>query len=175
MGFDFSSLGKAFTPRFVSKAIDTFDKASAVIVGVCWGGALLIVLFAMYTVQLSVEAKKDTVEAMAMQPSLPKMRKKSPKVAEIQPIVDRLQRRFPSLVFNLGRDLSLTVTATDGNMFRNWLTVLSYIDTISPQYSWEIMKFCVGMRCPGSVPMRAILAAKKVSFTIPRSKPMETR
>lgn len=170
MALDFISFGKAFAPRFVSKAIDTFDKASAVIVSVCWGGALVIVLFAVYTLQLSAEAKRETIEAKAMQPSLPRMRKKPPKMTEIQPIVDRLQRRFPNITFNLGRDSSLTVSTSDGDMFRDWLTILSYIDTVSPQYRWEIKDFCVGMRCPGSVPMRAILTAKKVTFTAPKTK-----
>jgi len=173
MILDFISIGKAFAPRFINKAIKTFDKASAVIVSVCWGGALVIMLFAMYTVHLSVNAKHDMVEAKAMQPSLPKLHKKLPTISEIKPIVDRLQNRFPKILFLLSRDLSLTVSSSDGNLFRKWLTVLSYIDTISPQYRWEIKKLCVGMRCHSSVPMRAVLIAKKITFTAPKIKTVE--
>ncbi len=170
MSFDLMALGKAFAPRYISKAIDTFDKASMVIVSVCWGGAIFIMIFAMYTVHLAVEAKRDTVEAKAMQPSLPIMRKKSPKITEMEPIVERLQRRFPNITFDLRRDLSLNISTSDGSMFRNWLTILSYVDTISPEYRWEIREFCVGMRCPSAVPMRAILIAKKITFKAPKAK-----
>lgn len=169
---DYLEISKAFAPRFINKAIDKFDKASAIIVSVCWGSALLIMLAAIYTVNLSVDAKKNTIEAMAMQPSLPKMKKRQPRMREMEPIVERLQRRFPKILFNLGRDLSLTVSTTDGGMFRNWLTILSYIDTISPQYSWEIKDLCVGMRCPGSVPMKAILVPKKITF-VPAPTPVK--
>ena len=175
MGLDLKSIGRAFAPRMINKAMQTFDNASMVIVSICWGGALVVMMFAMYTVQLSVDTKKDVVEAMATQPSLPVMKKKKPKSKEIQPIVDRLQRHFPKVNFNLGRDLSLTVSATDGNMFRKWLTILSYIDTISPEYRWEIVELCVGMKCPGSVPMKAVLAAKKVTFQAPKLKKRDER
>lgn len=158
---------KTFAPQILKKAVESFDKATMVIVASCWGGAILVMLFALYTINASVAAKKQVAEAAASEPSLPKMVTRPPEVAEMKPIVERLQKRFPEVTFSLGGDRSLGVTATDGSKFRTWLTVLSYIDTISPQYRWQIKDFCVGATCSTSTPMKATLTAQKISFTAP--------
>lgn len=165
MAFDLNALGRTFTPRILSKAMHTFDKATIVIVSSCWGGAILIMLFALYTLNLSVNAKRQAIEAAASEPSLPKLVSRAPELSELKPLVERLQKRFSDISFSLGNDKMLTVAAQQGAQFRTWLTVLSYIDTISPQYRWEIKEFCVGVRCSSSMPMRAILRAQKISFS----------
>jgi len=161
------SLGKVFSPAVVGKAVQTFDKATMLIVSCCWGGALLLMLFALYTISLSVTARKQAIEAASLEPSLPQMLSKPPEVSEIKPIVDRMQRRFPDISFIFGSEQSLAISATDGAHFRTWLTVLSYIDTVSPQYRWQIKDLCVGAFCPGATPMKAVLTAQKISFSAP--------
>jgi len=162
-----SSYGKAFTPTMIKRAVTSFDKATIVIVSGCWGGALLVMLFALYTINLSVTAKRQAIEAAATEPSLPRMVTRAPEASEMKPIVERMQKRFPEIKFALGGEQSLTVTALEGSHFRTWLTVLSYIDTISPQYRWQIKELCVGGSCAGATPMKAILLAQKISFSAP--------
>ncbi len=161
----FTFYAKVLNPALINRALRTFDKATMVVVSATWGGAVLLMLFALYTVNLSVSAKKQVVEAAAREPSLPKIVTRKPESSEMNPLLERLQKRFPEITFNLSNDLSLTVSAVDGARFRTWLTVLSYIDTISPQFRWEMKEFCVGVQCKASVPMRAILAPKKITFT----------
>lgn len=170
MKFDFQSIGKAFAPRYIAKAMQAFDKVTMVVVSVCWGAALVLMVLAMYTVHLSLEAKRQVVEAAATEPSLPKMVSRAPEAKDIAPLVERLQKRFSDINFTLANDRTLTIYTADGAKFRAWLTVLSYVDTISPQYRWTIKSFCVGGQCPGNVPMKAVLSAQKVSFTAPSVK-----
>ena len=171
MGTDLSSFSRAFAPRVMQKAIQAFDTATVVIVGSCWGGAIVIMLFALYTLNMSVTAKRQVIEAAAAEPALPRMVTRPPELSELKPITERLQKRFPEIGFTLGTDKSLAVTAQQGPKFRTWLTVLSYIDTISPQYRWQIKEFCVGGQCSASVPMKAVLIAQKISFaTTPVNK-----
>lgn len=162
-----SLYAKILDPSFFSKAMQAFDRATMLIVSVSWGGAVLLTLFALYTVNLSVSAKRQVVEAAAMEPSLPRIVTRAPEAKEMKPIVERLQKRFPELTFTLANDQSLTVAAVEGSKFRTWLTVLSYIDTISPQYRWQMKDFCVGVQCSATTPMRAILTAQKITFSSP--------
>lgn len=165
MTLDIGSFGRAFAPRLINKAINAFDKATIVIVSSVWGGAILIMLFALYTINMSVTAKRQVIEAAATEPSLPQLVSRPPELTELKPIVDRMQKRFPDITFTLGNDKTLAISAQQGAKFRTWLTVLSYIDTISPQYRWQIKEFCVGGKCSGSVPMKAVLVAQKISFS----------
>jgi len=167
---DFTFYARIFRPALISKAMQTFDKATMVIVSMSWGGAVLLMLFALYTVNLSVTAKREVFEAAAMEPSLPRIITRKPEAAEITPLMDRMQKRFPDIAFSLSNDQSLTVSAVDGAKFRTWLTVLSYIDTISPQYRWQMKDFCVGVQCKASSPMRAVLTAQKITFAAPQGK-----
>lgn len=165
-----SFYAKIFDPALLSKAMQTFDKATMLIVSVCWGSALLLILFALYTVDLSVAARRQVVEAAATEPALPKIITQKPEAKEMTILFERLQKRFSDIAFGLGSDQALTVSAVDGGRFRTWLTVLSYIDTISPQYRWNIRELCVGAKCRGGAPMRAVLEAKKITFEIPTQK-----
>lgn len=171
MKIDRTLLKKVFDPHFIARAARAFDRGTVVIVSVTWGSAILFMLFALYALSLSTTARQQVVAAAATEPGVPQMQARQPEAREMQPIIDRLKRRFPSISFILGTDKNLSVTASDGGQFRLWLTVLSYIDTISPQYRWKIKDFCVGLRCNGSVPMRAVLTPERISFTAPNLEP----
>ncbi len=164
------SFARMLAPRLIGRAVQSFDKATVVIVASCWGGTLLIIVFALYTLNLSVQAKKSVVEAAAQEPFLPKIVTKSPEASEIGVIIERMKSRFPDITFALSNDQSLTISTIEGAKFRTWLTVLSYIDTISPQYRWKIKDFCVGMKCPAATPMKATLVAQKITFSVPDAK-----
>jgi hypothetical protein len=167
MAMNLGHVGKAFSVSVMQRAIAAFDRATMVVVLACWSGAILVMLFALYTLNLSVTAKRETIEAAAHEPSLPKMVNKPPTMAELNPLVDRLKQRYPELTFSLAGDTSLTISSNEGARFRTWLTVLSYIDTISPQYRWSMREFCVGVKCGSSSLMRAIVTAEKISFAPP--------
>jgi len=157
---------KSFSPKIANKALQTFDRSTTVVVGACWAAALLMMIFAIYTVSLSVSARRAAETALVAEPNLPKIGHESidPRVAQM--MVDRLRRRYPEVVFNLQGNQNLTVTAIDGSKFRQWLTALSYIDTISPEYHWSLSQFCVG-KCPGNEIMRAVLSGERISFESP--------
>lgn len=168
MKADFHNLGKAFVPGIMARAVHTFDRAMVFVVLTCWGAALLVMAGALYTLHMSMIAKKEALEALAQEPGLPKIVTKAPTLKELEPLIDRMKKLFPEISFVMPRgDSTLTVTASSPNHFRLWLTVLSYIDTISPQYRWSLKEFCVGSRCDRTTPMRAILTAEKISFSAP--------
>lgn len=160
-----SLLSRVFSPRVFARAIRAFDRATVVIVASTWGGVILLMLFALYTLNLSAHAKRQAVEAAAMEPSLPQMITRTPDVAEMGGVVDRLQKRFPDVSFSVGPDRSLSVAANDGSKFRMWLTSLSYIDTAYPKISWRIKDLCVGAKCSASLPMKAVLIPEKITFS----------
>lgn len=167
MKIDMQSIGKAFTAKVMDRAVKAFDRATMVVVASCWAGAIAVMALALYTVSLSVKAKQESIAAASIEPGLPKVVSKPLETAEIQPIVDRLQKRFPEITFTATKDKTVSVTASDVNYFRLWLTVLSYIDTVTPQYRWTLKEFCVGIKCDKNTPMKAVLGAEKVTFATP--------
>ena len=157
---------KALSPKMIAAASAAFDRATLVIVAVCWAAALLMTVFALYTVHLSLIAKDTAAAALATEPVLPRQVTKVIEAREIQPMIDRLQHIYPDIAFSFRNNL--TVSAVDGSKFHEWLTALGYIDTISPQYHWVLQEFCVG-KCSGRELMRAVLTGEKVSFEAPQS------
>lgn len=167
MALDAQLILRSFSPRIAAKALQTFDRATTVVVSACWGAAILMMAFAIYTTMLSVSAKRASDTALVTEPSLPKIVRKNIEGRSAQVMVERLQRRYPDVIFSLSNNQSITITAVDGGKFRQWLTALSYIDTISPEYHWSISAFCVG-KCPGNEIMRAVLTGERISFEAPQ-------
>lgn len=163
MSLDLPTALKAMAPKFAMKAVQTFDKATMVVVGACWGAAILMMAFALYTVSLSASTKRAAEAAAASEPALPKITRKPMEMHDAQVMVDRLQHRFAGINFSLGSDQSVSVTTNDGAKFREWLNALGYIDTVSPQYRWSLREFCAG-KCQGNMLMQAVLTGEKISF-----------
>jgi len=149
-------------------AAKTFDRATTIVVGVCWGAAIIMMAFAVYIVSLSASTRRASETAAAAEPILPKIVKKPIDAQDALPLTDRLQHRFPGITFSLGPDQSLSVSTNDGSKFREWVTVLGYIDTISPKYRWTIKELCAG-KCQGNTLMHALLVGEHVSFEAPPS------
>ncbi len=160
---------KSLSPKFMGRALQTLDRATTVVVTACWGAAIVMIAFALYTVMLSASTRRAAETAAASEPVLPKIVRKPIDVHDAQPLLDRLQHRFPDLKFALANDQSLTVSANDGSRFREWITVLGYIDTVSPKYRWTMSGFCVG-KCENNALMHAILTAERISFEAPQSE-----
>jgi hypothetical protein len=157
---------KALAPQMMSKAIEAFDRATMVIIGACWAAAVLMMGFALYAVSLSVNAKHAAEAALAAEPALPRIAHQGMDARELQTVTGRLQRRFPDLGIS-SRD-RLVVAATEGSKFHEWLTALSYLDTLSPQYRWTIEELCVG-KCAGRDLMHAEVVGEKTTFEMPQS------
>jgi hypothetical protein len=137
-------LVKVLSPKIAAKAVQSFDRATTIVVAACWGAAILMMAFAIYTTLTAVSAKRQAENAEIAEPSLPKVVRKNIEPRAAQGLVERLKRLYPDITFNLANNQALTVTAIDGSKFRQWLTALSYIDTISPEYHWTLTQFCVG-------------------------------
>jgi len=167
MSDDFKAIMKSMSGRFVSKAIHTFDRATMVVVSVCWGAAILMIMFALYAVSLSASTRRAYEAAAASEPILPKIARKPMDVRDVKPLVDRLQHRYPGISFTIGNDNSIAISSTDGAKFHDWLNVVRYVDIASPKYRWIIKELCVG-RCTGAL-MRAQMVGEVVTFEAPES------
>jgi hypothetical protein len=157
---------RALSPKLTTKALQTFDRATTIVVGACWGAALLMVVFALYTVFLAASTKRAAEEALVAEPVLPKVVRTPMASHESQQLVERLQHLYPDVVFSLGGD-GLAVRATDGAKFHEWLAAVSYLDSASAQYRWTVKEFCVG-KCEANEIMHAVLVGEKISFEAPQ-------
>jgi hypothetical protein len=163
MQFDQNLLLKVVSPKIAKKAIQTFDRATTVVVGACWAAAVLMMAFALYTVSLAVSSKHASEAALIAEPKLPKIKRTNIDAQSLQAMVDRLKRRFPDITFTIQNNQALKVSTLDGSKFRQWLTVVSYIDTISPGLNWSIQDLCVG-KCTSNELMRTVLIGERISF-----------
>lgn len=169
MALDTSLLFKVLSPRIMNRAIQTFDRSTTVVVSVCWAAALLMTVFSIYTLTLAISAGKEADNAVTAEPILPKVKAKNIENRKMQAIVERMQRRYPDINISLQTNQALNISALDGAKFRDWLSALSYIDVISPQYHWKILSFCVG-KCRSGELMSAILKGEQITFETPKTE-----
>jgi hypothetical protein len=162
-----SALLKSFSPRLIVKAVQTFDRLTLLIISSCWAAAIIVMIFALYTVSLAIKAQKDVEEALVTEPALPTI-KRTPIVSkEIQAMVDRLQHRYPDVAIRWENG-NLLLAGVNGSSYHQWLTALGQVDTINPQYHWRIHELCVGTLCGGNTIMTITLAGEKVAFEAPQ-------
>ena len=158
---------KFFSPRLVAKAVTTLDKSTSVVVGSCWLAALVILVLAVFSVHSAVSAKKEVGEALVAEPVLPKVSTTDINAHEEQSILDRLQHQFPDIKFEMGSAGSIVIKSEDGAKFHQWITALSYIDAMAPEFRWTLRDFCVGI-CPGQDIMKAVVVGQKSVFSLPQ-------
>lgn len=156
---------KTLSPRLLAKALVTIDKSTAVVVGACWAAAVVMLILATYAVHAAVVAGKEATEAAAAEPVLPVMTTTNMGVADIRAVAERIQRQFPDLKIEVDGSQALIVKSDDGGKFHEWVTALSYIDSVSPHNRWTFREMCVG-RC-GSGLMRAVITGQKPVFSLP--------
>jgi len=167
MNLNQKAMLKIFSPRIMALAVQAFDRATLIVLGVCWAAFIIMMVFAIYTLKQSNAAKHDAEVALAAEPTLPKMTKQEVDGHMAQTIVDRLQRFYPDINFSLAGGTAIVVSSIDASKFHTWLTALSYIDTIYPEFRWRIAAFCVG-KCKNGPVMQATLVGEKASFSLPQ-------
>jgi hypothetical protein len=162
-----SVLLKSLSPDVFVKAIRTFDRVTLLIVSICWMTTFVVMTLALYTISLSVTARKAAEEALATEPTLPKIVRNGVEGKELQVMIDRLQHHYPEVSISF-QDKTLSITATNGDRYHQWLSAIGQIDTVNPQFHWNIKSLCVGALCGGQNIMAIELAGEKVSLEMPQ-------
>lgn len=159
-------LVKVLSPRLIVKAMATIDKATATVVLSCWCAALLVFGFTVAAVHQAVSAKREAVDAAVAEPVLPVETTSVLNARDGEMILERLQHQFPDIKIEVDNSQAITIKATEGAKFHQWVSAISYIDTMEPQFRWSLFEFCVG-HC-GSDIMKAVITGKKVVFSLPQ-------
>lgn len=158
-------LVKVFSPRVLSQAVTALDKSTGLVVSACWLAALVMMILAVLAVHAAVSAKKDAVAAMAAEPLVPKEAHSDIPPRDLQIITERLQHQFVDIKVDLSATGTITFRTQDGSKFHQWITALSYIDTMAPQYRWTLKGLCVGS-CSNQDLMKAEISGQKMTFTV---------
>jgi hypothetical protein len=153
------------SPRIVVKATALLDRSTVVVVSTCWVAALVTLIFAVLSVHNAIVAKKEAATAIVAEPILPVAKTVAIDARDSQAIVERLQHQFPDLKIEVDSTQAITLRSDDGTKFHQWITALSYIDTLTPQFRWTVRDFCVG-HCTSNL-MKAVVTGQKVSFALP--------
>lgn len=156
---------RMLSPRIVAKALVLLDKSTAVVVGACWLSAVAALILAALAVHAAVDVKKEAASAIVAEPVLPQVSTNGITPKDTQAVVERLQRQFPDLKIEIDSAQGIIVKTDDGSRFHQWITALSYVDTMAPQYRWNLKDFCVG-KC-GAELMRATVTGQRVAFSLP--------
>jgi len=159
---------RATSPQVAAKVIHSLDKSTAVVMGICWMAAFTMLILAVMSVKGAILSQKDASGAVASEPVMPLITTSAVSAKEIHSIVDRLQRQFPGVKFNVGQGQTLEIKSDEGAKFHQWISSLSYVDTMSPDYRWSVRDFCVGS-CGGKGLMQAVLQGQKVVLSRPKS------
>ena len=165
-----SALLKALSPRKMTRAIQTFDRLTLWIIGICWMVTLMSMAFAVYIGLLSIHARKDAEAALVAEPVLPIIHRTTVEGKELKTMIDRLQRRYPEVTVTWNKGV-LSLTAANGSNYRQWLMAIGQIDTLYPQFHWKVQGFCVGTLCGGKNLMGIDLIGESVTFEMPQSNP----
>ncbi|MCL2505174.1 MAG: hypothetical protein FWE93_02840 [Alphaproteobacteria bacterium] len=166
MSIDITLLKKAFSPKTVLRAVATFDKSMLVIIASCWLCAIVAMGLATFAINGVVEWKSRTDKAILSEPIIPVMKSTPVGTRELADIEDRLRRQFPSI--SISRTTQgggmLVIKADKGELYQQWITAISYVDSIAGQYKWELKEFCVGACTGGKGLMYAALSGYKVTI-----------
>ncbi|MDD3030097.1 MAG: hypothetical protein PHS57_07450 [Alphaproteobacteria bacterium] len=158
---------RVFSPRVVYMAIKSFDRSTAVIIGLAWAVACLMLFFASLSIRGVVDSKREALLALAQEPVLPKITTAPIRLNNIEPILSRLKRQFPEINIDQREGKFLTLRSNDGALFHQWISALSYIDSMTPEIRWDLREFCVGACGGGGGLMSATLVGREVSISLP--------
>ncbi|MDR3450537.1 MAG: hypothetical protein P4M15_12485 [Alphaproteobacteria bacterium] len=168
MASDLKLMFKAFAPRIMVQALTLLDKSTAIVIGVSWMAAIVILILAVISVHNATAAKKEAAEAVVAEPVLPVAVRSTISVPEAQDLVARLHLQFPDIKIDLDRGESISLSSNEGAKFHQWLAAVSYIDAMEPQYHWAIRDLCVG-HCERML-MFAALTGEKIEYRPPPPK-----
>jgi hypothetical protein len=160
---------RSLSPRLVSKALNALDSSTAIVISACWAAAFVMVILAVFAVRGAVSSQRESAEARAIEPNLPVIKSEPISSRDTQDIVGRLERQFPDIKFDAKQGQALVIKTDDGSKFHQWITALSYIDTMAPQFRWTLREFCTGASCgSGQGIMNAVLTGQKMVLSMPR-------
>lgn len=159
-------LKKVLSSRLVVKAVMKFDQTTAIVVGLCWLIAFIMIIIASVSVNAVFSAKKEAFNAISAKPVLPVTVMTPITMQEEKGLLVRLKRDFPDLAYEINANGNISIESSNSRLFQEWIGVLSYIDAMSPQYRWEFVNFCVG-KCKNDTTMQASVTGKKISFAPP--------
>lgn len=168
MSIDTKLLLKVLSPNVLDKAMQSFDRATLVVVSGAWIAATVMMGVATYTVTAANKIHRDTQNATALEPPVPKVDYKTVDPREVDAIVKRLKERYAGLTVSNQREQGIRISSNDGSKFREWLAALNYINAIAPSYRWRMIEMCVG-KCNKDI-MSADIQAQKISFKAPDPK-----
>lgn len=163
---------RAISPRIMAKVLRSFDKGTLLIIATCWAATVAVMIFALYTVNASAAAKRETIEALATEPVLPEIKRSGIAGKELQTMIDRLQHRYPELVV-VWQNNALTIAGANGGVYRQWLNAIGQVDTLYPQFHWKIKGMCVGKVCGGQYIMNIDLVGDRATIDMPVVTPKE--
>lgn len=161
---------RMFSGATLDRALRSFDKATALIVATVWTSAAVIIILATFAVFGAVKSKQEMTKLLVDEPAQLKIEFSPASSKDLQPLLDRIKKRYPDLKLELAKDGSMTIFSENPEHFRQWIFALNYIDSISPQFRWSIRTLCVGTQCSMKMIMHAALRAEKVNFVVPDSE-----
>jgi hypothetical protein len=158
---------KVFSPAMLARAARSFDRHALMIIGASWAATIVVMFFALYTINLSVEAKKEAEAAIATEPSLPIINHLPVGGRDLQVMIDRLQRRYPEVSITWQNN-TLSIAGVNGGVYHQWLMAIGQVDTLYPQFHWKIKGLCVGKVCGGQHIMTVDLVGDRIAFEMPQ-------
>lgn len=161
-----ATLMKALSPKVFGRIMMTFDKMTLLIVSICWAMTALVMMFALYTVHLTVEVKKSVDAALATEPKLPEMRQTGVGGKELTALLESLKQQYPDIKV-IWKNNNLTLSGTSGNQYHQWLLAIGQVDTLYPQFHWSINGLCIGKECGDQNLMLVTLSGRMISLEMP--------
>lgn len=158
-------LQDVLSPSLIFHALQDLEHGVLWVIGLSWVMALLMMMLAIYTLHLSLDAKRDVISVVSSAPHLPQLQRQTIDLTNNAEFLSQLQKRYPNIHF-IGENTNLVVTSNDGAQFHEWLAALDYVDTFAPQWRWSLHEFCVGS-CPGHDLMYAVVSAEDIVFSAP--------
>jgi len=152
----------------MSRAVQAFDKASAVIVAIVWGAAIFLMFLGYLGVHSAISAREQLATAEASTPGTPVISLDRLDGASVATLVDKLQKRYGNILTIKADKGSnkITIVAKDAGAFSSWLTAVTYLDIIRPDVSWSIEDMCVGTKCKDGI-MTGTFTAQTTKFQLP--------
>ncbi|MGE3770901.1 MAG: hypothetical protein AB7G06_08140 [Bdellovibrionales bacterium] len=153
----------------MTRAVQAFDKASAVIVAIVWGGAVVLMFLGYLGVHSAIGAREQLAAAEASTPGTPVISLDRLDAPSVAILVDKLQKRYGS-VLTIKSDKGsnkITIMAKDASAFSSWLTAVTYLDIIRPDVSWTIEDMCIGAKCKDGI-MTGTFSAQTTKFQLPQ-------
>lgn len=155
---------RIFSPARMARIVAALDKSTGIIIGSAWLAAFVTLGMAAFAVTGAVSAQKDALAALASEPIVPSISTRPATARELQVVAERLQGQFPDVAIatraGRGRNQELLIKSDNGAKFHDWISSLTYVDTMAPQFRWKIHEFCVGVCGRGL--MMATLTGEKI-------------